>query len=438
MVVGDPRAGIAVLGIADEGVAGGHERAQGQPVAGGAVPAQSGAQDLLADPVDEPGRARDRGPPLETAVADPRPGAEGVDADPGQRRLQPLHPLQVGEEPVALVAVDQADRPPRAGQVPGGDQPLEGAGDLDGDGAARGVVHGPRLSGVGDRPDLVLGIVPARDQARDDVVGPHVAPGVDADLHDEARMPPQLRPEAVALAARQDQPHQLRRGVGHGYGPPAELGPGHGAGVVAHLPVHDHGGGPLPGEPLHAASDVEPREHRPSRQIVGTHAVEGPLVVDGDQIAPHPPLRGGRRPLHRVPGVVAVVGDALAEGPHHVEGGGAHVLGLLDDPAPGADAAAGLDRGHLGAGARLLVHLHENPGGVVEAVEGVPAVMPDDLLHRLHHALAVGGVEDRGQGAAAEPAQGRGGGHRHRIAIGRPGDPVPPLKGIGAKTKRNS
>ena len=438
VVVGDPGAGVAVLGIADEGVAGGHEGPEGEVVTGGPVLAQGGAQDLGPDPVDEAGRARHRGPPLEAPVADPRPGAEGVDADPGQGRLQPLDPLQVGEEPVALVAVDQADRPPGAGQGPGGDEPLEDAGDLDGDGAARGVVHGPRLGGVSDGPDLVLGVVAAGDQPADHVVGAHVTPGVDADLHHQARVLSELSPEPLPLAPRHDQPHQLRRGVVHGHGAPAELDPGHGSRVVGHLLLHDHRRRPLLGEPLHAAADVQAREHRPPLEAVGPHAVEGLLVVDHDQLAAHPAPGGGRRPLHGVPGVVAVVGDALAEGPHHVEGGGADVLRLLNDPAPGADAAAGLHRGHLGAGPRLLVHLDEDPRGVVEAVEGVPAVVADDLLHHLHHALAVAGAEDGGQGAAAEPAQGRGGRYRHRMAIGRPGDPVPPLKGIGAKTKRNS
>ena len=438
VVVGDPRTGVAVLGIADEGVAGGHEGTEGEVVTGGPVLAQGGAQDLRPDPVDEAGRARHRRPPLEAAVADPRPRAEGVDADPGQGRLQPLHPLQVGEEPVALVAVDQADRPPRPRQRPGGDESLQDPGDLDGDGAARGVVHGPRLGGVGDGPDLVLRVAAAGDHPADDVVGAHVAPGVDADLHHEAPMLPKLPPEAVPLAARYHQPHQLRRGVVHGHGAPAELDPGHGAGVVGHLLLHDHRRRPLLGEPLHAAADVEAREHRPPLEPIGPHAVEGFLIIDYHQLAAQPAFGRSRRPLHRVPGVVAVVGDALAERPHHVEGGGADVLGLLDDPAPGADAAAGLHRGHLGAGPRLLVHLDEDPRGVVEAVEGVPAVVADDLLHHLHHALAVAGAEDGGQGAAAEPAQGGGGGDRHRMAIGRPGDPVPPLKGIGAKTKRNS
>ena len=407
-------------------------------VAGVAVLPQGGAQDLLADPVDEPGRARYRRPPLQAAVADRRLGAEGVDADAGQGRLQPLHPFEVGEEPVALVAVEQADRPPWAGQGPGGDQPLEDPRDLDGHGAPRGVVHGPGLGRMGDGPDLVLGVVAAGYQSGDDVVAAHVAPGVDVDLDDEARVPPQLLPEAVALAARQDQAHEPGRGVIHGHGPPAELGPGHGAGIVGHLLVHDDRGGPLLGEPLHAAADVEPREHRPPVEGVGTHAIQGLLVVDHDQLAAQPAPGGGRRPLHGVPGVLEVVGDALAEGLHHVEGGRADVLGFLDDPASRADAAPGLHRGHLGAGPRLPVHLDEGLGGVVEAVEGVPAIVLDDHLHHLHHALAVGGVEDLGQGAPAEPAQRRGCRYRHRIAIGRPGDPVPPLKGTGVKTKRNS
>ena len=105
VVGGDPGAGEPVLGIADEGVRGGHEGLQAEPVPG-ILLAQGRTEDGLAHPVHEPGRHRDGRVPLQAAVAHLGSGPYRVDAHPGQRGLQPADPLQIGEEAIALVRVE--------------------------------------------------------------------------------------------------------------------------------------------------------------------------------------------------------------------------------------------------------------------------------------------------------------------------------------------
>ena len=136
--------------------------------------------------------------PLQAPVAYCRFGAQRVEANAGQRRLQGGLALQISEEAVTFVSVDQANCALGPRQRAPGDEPFEHLGNFHAQGHARGVVHRTRLGTVGDGPHLVLRIASAAHHAADHVVVADVFAHIHLGVQSQG---PVLVQQAAQLAA---------------------------------------------------------------------------------------------------------------------------------------------------------------------------------------------------------------------------------------------